>query len=1085
VHGQVLYGSLTGTVRDATNAPVPGAAVRITNASTNQSRDAVTNESGEYSFPSLDAGIYDVTVTREGFQTYAGKGVHVDLDQTTRMDAALKVGAVSESVVVSGEAITLQTDSAQVRSEVESVELENVPIPINRNFESLLIEIPGITPPENANSGAANPSRGLTFSAAGTPRNMNNVRIEGASANNVWLPYVVGYVPGLEAIGQVSVVAGTFDASQGLAGGAAVNVNIKSGTNQIHGSAFWYQINNAWGARAFFQAPEERNAKFINNVGGGTVGGPIRKDKLFYFLSFDGHFLGQNAQSNTTVATPEMRTGNFSLVTRNGIYDPSTGNADGTGRTPFPDNIIPAARLSSIALKMQQHVPLPNETGTSNNYFATGDASQTRDTTDAKVDWRPGGKLSVAQRLGWLYYDLFNPPAFGDNGPPLSSSISRPGSVFGNVWSTTSTATYLLKPTFVIDGYFSITTQGTSAEPPAFGQKLGLDYLGIPGTNGPTSNYTGWPYFNISSYSTIGTAVNSSGGPLFYSDRQYQYAANGSWSKGTHSVRFGGEVSRQHFNHFENANGFNGQFAFTGGPTSLKGGSASNQYNNYATFLLGLPTTVYHDLLPFGNLVSHQWIYGLFVQDAWRATGKLSISAGLRWTRFPLATRDNGRGLERYDFTTNQVELCGVGTAPRDCGYHVGNKSFSPNVGIAYRATGSLVVRTGFGLNFDPAPLAYNRDMLSNYPEILAFNFTGANTFQPATTLAQGIPPLVAPDVSKPFVPLPPSYNMNTLLPNPRRDYVLSWNVTLQKEFPKSFVGSAGYVASRAVGVPQLMDQNISQLGAGPAGQPYNILYGTTAVLNLAMPLNHTHYDSLQTQLYRRLASGGLLRLGYTFSKNTGLCCNDISDTAPAILLPQYMPLARSLEPNDRTHHFTASWVVPSPFGRGKRWLNHGIGAALAGGWRLNALAAMTSGKPFNVTGSTTPLNSNGVGTQRPDLVKPDVAILGGIGTGHPYFDTKAFAVVNTARIGTAGYEILRGPSSRNLDTSLFRDFAIRERYRLQIRAEALNVTNTPHFNAPSGNASSSGFGFITSTTGYGREGIDQRMMRFGARLSF
>jgi hypothetical protein len=735
---------------------------------------------------------------------------------------------------------------------------------------------------------------------------------------------------------------------------------------------------------------------------------------------------------------------------------------------------------------MQQHVPLPNQSGTSTNYFGTGDASQTRHTTDAKVDWRPIGKLSIANRLGWLHYDLSNPAAYGDNGAPLSGSISRPGSVFGDVWSTTSTATYLLTPRLVLDGYFSITTQGTSAEPPGFGQKLGLDYLGIPGTNGPTSNYTGWPYFNVSGYSTIGTAVNSSGGPLFYNDKQFQYAANGSWSREKHNIRFGAEASRQHFNHFENANGFNGQFAFAGGPTSLKGGSASNQFNNYASFLLGLPTTVYHDLLPFGNLVSHQAIYGIYLQDQWRASARFSVSLGVRWNKFPLATRDHRRGLERYDFSTNLVELCGVGSAPPECGYHVSNKNFSDNIGVAYSATRTLVIRTGFGLNYDPAPLAYNRDMLSNFPEILAFSFTGPNTFQPAGSLAKGIPALVPPDVTKPFISLPPGYNMNTLLPNPRRDYVLTWNFTLQKEFPKGFVGQAGYVASRAVGVPQLMNQNISQLGGGTASEPYNVLYGLTSTLNLAMPVNHTHYDSLQTHLARRFAFGFMVRMSYTFAKNTGLCCNDISDTAPAIELPQYLRLNRSLEPIDRTHHFTASWVAQSPFGKGRRWLNNGgIASAVAGGWRLNALVALTSGKPFNVTGSTTPLNSNSVNTQRPDLVKPDVAILGEIGSGHRYFDTTAFAVVNTARIGTAGYEILRGPSSRNLDASLFREFAITERYKLQIRAEAFNLTNTPHFNTPSGNASSSGFGAITSTTGFGREGIDQRMLRLGARLYF
>ncbi len=1087
VSAQVLYGSIVGTVRDPTDAAVANASVRITNTATNQSRDAMTNGSGDYSFASLEAGTYDVTVSASGFQNSITQGVHAEIDVTTRVNATLKVGAASETITVSAEDVSLQTDSAEVRGEISSRELEQMPVPANRNFESLLLEIPGITPPEDQNSGAANPSRGLGMSASGTPRNMNNIRIDGASANNVWLPYVAGYIPGLDAIETVSVVTGNMDVSQGLAGGVAVNVHIKSGGNQLHGSAFFYQMNSAFSATPFYASPANPNPKNINNAGGGTIGGPIRKDKLFYFLSYDGHFQGQNAQGTYTVPTPEMRAGNFSIVTKNGIYDPLTGNADGTGRTAFAGNIIPTSRLDPIALKMQGHVTLPNygsATTTTNNYFATGDASQQRNTTDAKVDYRPMSKLSIANRFGWLHYDLFNPDSFGDNGTALSSAISRPGFVFGNVFSTTSNATYIVSPTIVVDAFFSVTTQGTSAEPQGFGVKQGLDYLGIPGTNGPTSDYSGWPYFNISNYSTMGTAANSGGGPLFYSDHQFQYGLNTSWSKGTHNIRFGAELGHQAYDHFEQANGFNGQFAFAGGPTSLKGGPSTNQFNNYASFLLGMPTTVYHDLLPFGNLVSYQNIYGLYAQDAWRATGKLSVSTGLRWSRFPLATRDNGRGLERFDFSTGLVELCGVGNAPRDCGYHVSNKSFSPNIGIAYQATKTLVVRTGFGMNYDPAPLAYNRDMLSNYPEILAFSFAGANSYQPAIkSLAQGIPALVPPDITKPYTPLASGYNINTLRPDLKRDYVLTWNFTLQKELSKGFFAQAGYVASRGVGIPQLMNQNISQLGGGNTGEAFYNQYGT-ATLNVAMPINHTHYDSLQTQLIRRFGSAHI-RAAYTFSKNTGLCCNDISDTAPAIELPQYQTLNRAVEPQDRTNVFTLSGDQPSPFGRSGRWLTGGIAGRILGGWSVRGLLSMYSGKPFNVTGSTTPLNSNGVATQRPDLVDSTVATLGGIGPGQLYFDTKAFAAVNTARIGTAGYDILRGPGAKNLDASLTREFAILERFKLQFRADAYNLTNTPHFAAPNGSITSSGFGQITATVSNQREGQDQRTLRVGAKLNF
>jgi hypothetical protein len=292
-----------------------------------------------------------------------------------------------------------------------------------------------------------------------------------------------------------------------------------------------------------------------------------------------------------------------------------------------------------------------------------------------------------------------------------------------------------------------------------------------------------------------------------------------------------------------------------------------------------------------------------------------------------------------------------------------------------------------------------------------------------------------------------------------------------------------GYVASRGIGIPQLMNQNISQLGGGTTGQAFYNQYGN-ATLNVAMPINHTHYDSLQTQLIRRFGSAHI-RAAYTFSKNTGLCCNDISDTAPAIELPQYQRLNRAIEPQDRTNVFTLSGDVVSPFGRGHRWLTTGFTGRVVGRWSVRGILAMYSGKPFNVTGSTTPLNSNGVGTQRPDLVKDRVENFGGIGPGQLYFDTKAFAAVNTARIGTAGYDILRGPGSKNLDVSLSREFVVLERFRLQVRADAYNLTNTAHFAAPNGSITSSAFGQVTGTVTNRNEGQDQRILRLGAKINF
>ena len=1086
---QVLYGSIVGSVTDSGNAAIAGAEVALANPATGQSRKTTANQAGEYSFPALSAGTYNVTITMGGFQTFSVNGVIVGVDQIARVNATLQVGAVKQSVEISAQAAQLQSDSAEMRYEISTETLDNTPAPANRNFENLLITVPGITPPENVGSGAANPSRGLTYSVNGATRNSNNVRIDGASANNTWEFNVAGYIPALEAIEEVSVVTNTFDASQGLAGGAAINVHIKSGTDQMHGSLFAYNENGALGSRPFFLPAGQQKPKNLVEHLGGTVGGPIRKNKLFYFASYDGNFIRQTAASTVTVATALNREGDFSNTTH-ALYDAATGNADGSGRSPFPGNIIPASRLSPIALKMQDHVPLPNLPGASANYYGTGSYRVNRDTTDAKVDWRPTDKLSAAARLGVLNFDTQNPAAFGDNGPPLSSSGGRSGHIFGSVYNSTVNGVYIVRPNLIFDSYFGLTRLNTSSEPPGLGQNLGSDYLGIPGTNGASREYSGWPWFMLSSYATIGTAGNSTGGPIYELDQQYQFALNGTWVKGRHSLRFGMESGRPSLNHFEigtsSTSSAVGEFVFGGGTTALKGGAAPNQYDQYAGFLLGLPTEVQKGLLPFNNRTSdHSLSFTLYMQDQWHATGKLSLSYGVRWNYLPLPTRDS-HGLEEYLFGTNQVEICGIAGNPSQCDYHVSKKEFAPNLGIAYKATNTLVIRTGFGINFDPAPLAYTNTMLGNYPENLSLTVDGPNTYTQATTLAKGIPAIAVPDISKGFITLPPGFNANTLESHLRRDYVESWNFTLQKQFGAGFMAQAGYVATRGVQIPQQMNQNLGQLGGGAASQPYNALYGTTAALNLIGPLDHTHYDSLQTRLSRRFSNGLQLNASYTFSKNTGICCDDTAYQSPGIPLLQYFNLNRSLEPFDRTHQFTLTGVAELPFGKGKRWLNHNrIVTALVGGWQVNGLFAASTGKPFNVTASATPLNAPGVTTQRADLIKPSVQILGGIGPGQLYFDTSAFAPVSQARFGTAGFEILRGPSSFNLDSSLFRQFRIRERVRLQFRAEAFNATNTPHFAAPSGNASASGFGQITSTLGTGREGIDQRMFRLGLRASF
>jgi hypothetical protein len=285
---QTLYGQLVGNVRDASEAVVAGALVTAVNANTNQSRQTLTDSVGSYSIPTLEAGTYTIKVTKEGFSTASEANVAVSINTVTRVDIGLKIGSTTETVNVTAEAAALQTDRAEVRADITSTSYENLPVTVGRNYQQLLRTVPGFRPPSNAHSVPSNPARALTFNVNGASYSINNTRIDGAANNAPWLPHVSAFVPTLEAIETVKVVTNSFDAEQGLAGGAAVNVQIKSGTNNLHGSAFEFHTDNHLKAKPFFLPVGQDKPKLVDNEFGGAIGGPIKHDKVFFFASYEG-----------------------------------------------------------------------------------------------------------------------------------------------------------------------------------------------------------------------------------------------------------------------------------------------------------------------------------------------------------------------------------------------------------------------------------------------------------------------------------------------------------------------------------------------------------------------------------------------------------------------------------------------------------------------------------------------------------------------------------------------------------------------------------------------------------------------------
>ena len=1116
---QTLYGSIVGKVTDATGAIVPGATVTATNKGTNVSRQFTTDESGSYIFNDLPTGSYSLKVSQQGFKTFEQTEVTVALNSVIRLDISLEIGEMNQTVTVTGELPVLQTDTSEVHADLKANELANLPVPIGRNYQQIYRALPGFSPPVNSHSIPSNPARALEFNVNGTSDNQNNTRVDGVSTYNVFLPHVVSYVPTLESLQEVNVVSNSFSAEQGFAGGAAISLQTKSGTNQIHGSLFEYHSDNHLKAWPMMFADAALNVgskpKLIDNQFGGTVGGPIKKDKLFYFASYEGTYNRRSVQTLVRVPTPAMIKGDFS-ASDTPIYDPLTGNPDGSQRQQFyvspgdPNyalcdtatnpqclNIIPASRLDPIVLKITPLIPDPNVTGTGRNYFVSGPFSFDRHQVDTKLDWYATSKLNFTGTFGVLHFDDLTPTVFGDQlvGDPIGGS-SNPGHGHGNTYRFTIIGTYAFSSNFLLDAHFGWARQGNASEQAGLGTNIGLDYLGIPGTNGTRQFESGWPEFDVDGFNSYGITNNFM--PYYREDPQQQYVANFNWTKGAHNVRFGTDIYHQSLNHaqaeFGGNYGAQGGFNFGRGVTqrceevnpdgTCAAVSDNSRFNSFASFMLGLPDTRGTTLQVPDVYHIRAWLFSLYARDRWTVTPKLTLDYGLRWEYYPVPTRPD-RGIERYDTETGKVLVCGIGSVPEDCGIEVSKKLFAPRMGLAYRLTNTFVVRAGYGITNDPyEPLNGSR---ANYPILVALNQTNfkGNLF-PVGRLSDGIPELTAPDVGNGIIDIPSDVGFVSLPKKVERGYVQSWNLTLQKELKYGFVGQVGYVATRQTRMmSEYFDINAGQaIGAGDAGRPLYQQFGRVGATQFWLPVGTGHYDSLQASLQRRFSQGLALTANYTWGKAINFIDN--TDYTPNIQAQQYMYLNRSVTGFDRTHNLAITNIWELPFGKGKRWLSSrgAVVSAIVSGWQTNTLLSFMSGQRFPVWADGTSLNLPG-SSQQADQVKAQVTKLGGIGDT-PFYDQTAFADVTEARFGTSGFNILRGPGIVNWDFGVFREFKMTERMQLQFRMESFNFTNTPHFDIPD-NYVGDGADFmkITSVTNLAREGIDERQFRFGLRLSF
>jgi hypothetical protein len=1111
-------------VSDQSGAGVPKAHVTLINKATSVQKEADTNETGYYMITDLPPGNYDLTVKTSGFKPLTLTNLAVEANVVTNADAKLQVGGVSEQISVEAATLTLQTEKTDVHTELTEKAILDMPLNQYRNYQTLINLVPGATPGVFQNAIADTPERALSTNINGTNRNNNNTRVDGASDVFVWLPHHAVYVPPAETIQEVNISTNNFDPEQGMTGGAAITVITRSGSNQFHGVLFEYHEDQALRARQFFETPavSPRKGKSILNDLGGTFGGPVKRDKLFFFGSYDGTFERDNRQVSTgpspgiqTVPTAALRAGDFSTVATK-IYDPATGGGNPTARAQFvassnpssPNfnsactnaagcpNMIPTARISAISQKILAVVPMPNLPGDTANFFSSATQRLTRHNFDGKVDWNRTGNHTIFAKYSAMKSVFHGVPNLGKAIGDCACDGGL-GDFHSFVQLVTVGHTLTLSPTLVVDGNVGFTRMSEYGQTPDYGINIGSDVLGIPGTNnGSDLRSSGFPYFAVSGFANMGNPEGWN--PAFRNDWSFTSNHNVRWSHGKHQISAGTDIIHHHLNHWqpELGAGPRGEFDSGGGPTT--NGGAADRFNALAEFELGL----------FGELNSgagnnigagrseqfikataKEWQFGWFIGDRYRVTKKLTATLGLRYEYYPLMTRDGAFKFDRLDFTgalscgnppgAPCVLLGGIGGNPEHLGVTTSKTLFAPRIGLAYQINKDTVLRSGFGITVDPLPLA--RPLRGFYPLTVGSNFAGLNGFTPYGSLSTGIPSICCPDITSGSIILPAAALERSVGPGElKRGYIESWNLVVERKLPASFLVSVGYVGTQTV--HQFADRNVnaSLPGTGQGGQPYNKpQFGhRTAETDFWQGYLSANYHALQVSINRQFSHGLLVKGAYTYSRAIDFTDDDgwasVNWNDPSVFRRNRAPAGFNTP-----HIFQLAYVYELPLGEGKTWANGGSAVTkILSNWQVSGIFSAIHGQPFSLTASASSLNAVGQ-RQTPNQVAP-VKKLGGVGTGNPFYDPASFVAVSASAVyGNVGRNTLYGPGSVNMDFSLLRTFKVTERLGLQFRADAANFFNTPHFNNPNGSRSSGNFLTITSAKN------DERQFRLGLRMSF
>ncbi|MFN8942275.1 MAG: carboxypeptidase regulatory-like domain-containing protein [Acidobacteriota bacterium] len=1080
--------SVTGTITDKSAASIAEAKVVVQNLETQVLREIATDSTGVFTVPLLPPGRYRVSASKAGFKPVFQE-IKLEVNQTARFDFQLEVGNVTESVEVRASNPLIESDTSSIGQVVEQRQVAELPLN-GRNFVQLATLGPGVT-------GVGFGSRGTIMSgnrpddlrpgseifANGNREGSNNFLWDGID-NNERLTLSIVLRPSVEAVREFKIQTNLFSADQGRNSGATVNIVTKSGSNEFHGSAYNFLRNQVTDARNFFSLirPALRQNQF-----GASLGGPVIKNKLFFFANYEGFRRSLQRTFLNSIPSLAMRQGNFSEV--RDIFDPATLRADSTvstgfTRQPFPGRIIPANRFDPIMARLINAYPTPDRAGFINNQITNPGEKQRWDQGDARIDWNWNEKNTVFGRFSRQDTTTTRPSTFApvrltgiDTPVSLGNEDTFAGDSALKAYHSVLNWVRMITPTFIMEarmGFnrFALNFVQEGASP---GAQLG-EKLGVRGSNqGPNSD--GIPIFSPAGYTGIGQTRSL---PIIRIENTYHPGVNFTNLRGRHTLKFGTDFRRRQLTQYQTNRG-NGRFNF-GRTFTDNPNNAAATGDAMAALLLGTASVIEQDFTLFAPGI-RIWESNFFFQDDWKVNDRLTLNFGVRYEYDTPSTEVTNRWTN-FDPVAGRLLISGFNTDAAT-GVVGDRNNFGPRLGFAYKLRAGTILRGGAGIFYNPAGsegvmLRRHRQLPFGPINAIDINQFVANPRR----VADGLPPI-------------PSLNFQAAVANPvgnflgvdtrfRSGMAQQYNLQLQQQLPKELVFKVGYVGNMGRRLDSSFNFNQPIPGPG-APAPRRPLIGLApGVINLDYNVSDglSSYHSLQSTIERRFASGLGFLFAYTWAHSIDNVPNQFggADNGPIPQDRRFRNVDRGTSGHDIQHRAVYSMNYELPFGQGRKFstgskvLNN-----IIGNWDTNLIVAAQTGLPF------TPVLANSVsnaGGSRPDyyrnakLDNPTIArwfdtTIGAPGSGSAWGTPTIFT------FGNGGRNILRGPGRTNVDFSIFKNFIFRENWKLQFRTEMFNLLNQAQFDLPNPNVGNPNAGIITSIVG------NPRQMQFALRLSF